>query len=205
MDSGQTDMQTGAQKGMPGGKEKNTIADYVGDMVSLETHIEEALDRQLGYVKDHPQALQAVQRFHTLVNANRDALKAHQSTVGSTAGNPIKEIGSNLLGKAAGMIDMIRTEGVSKALRDDYTAFNLAAMGYEMLHTTSHAMGDTKTMQLAEKGLRNHASMIQELNHLMPDIVIWELQKDGHTVDASVADSCRKEFDRIWKETAKTN
>ncbi len=35
-------------------KHEKTIADYVGDMVALESHIEEALDRQLAEVQDDP-------------------------------------------------------------------------------------------------------------------------------------------------------
>ncbi len=41
-------------------KHRTTIADYVGDMVAFESHIEEALDRQLTEVKDDPIAQDAV-------------------------------------------------------------------------------------------------------------------------------------------------
>ena len=37
-------------------KHRQTIADYVSDMAALESHIEEALDRQLIEVKDDPDA-----------------------------------------------------------------------------------------------------------------------------------------------------
>ena len=35
----------------------------------------------------------------------------------------------------------MRTEGISKALRDDYAAFSLAAISYSMLHTTHWGSG----------------------------------------------------------------
>jgi ferritin-like metal-binding protein YciE len=73
-------------------KHEQTIADYVGDMVALESHIEEALDRQLTETQDDPEARTAVQRFHDLVKQHRDTLKALQEQVGTTAGNPINEI-----------------------------------------------------------------------------------------------------------------
>jgi ferritin-like metal-binding protein YciE len=183
-------------------KSRKTLADWVGDMVALESHIEEALDRQRNEVTDHPQASQAVQRYHDMVKANRDTIRAYQDQLGKTGGSPIKEAGSALLGKAAGMIDRMRAEGVSKALRDDYTAFNLAAMGYEMLHTTSLALGHQETATLAERALRSYATAIQELNHLVPEVVVWELEKDGHQVRGGVTQQCRQTFDRIWKETA---
>src|SRR5215213_1898037 len=98
-------------------KHAQTIADYVGDMVALESHIEEALDRQLTETQDDPEARTAVQRFHDMVKQHRDTLKGLQEQVGTTAGNPIIAAGSTLLGKAAGVVDLVRTEGISKSLR----------------------------------------------------------------------------------------
>src|SRR5215210_2390886 len=123
-------------------KHAQTIADYVGDMVALESHIEEALDRQLTETQDDPEARAAAQRFHDMVKQHRNTLKDLQEQVGTTAGNPIIEVGSTLLGKAAGVIDLVRTEGISKSLRDDYAAFSLAAISYSMLHTTSLGLGN---------------------------------------------------------------
>src|SRR3954468_14562752 len=125
-------------------KHAQTIADYVGDMVALESHIEEALDRQLLKVQDDPDASAAVKRFHDLVKSHRDTLKGLQEQTGSTPGNPIKSAGSAILGKAAGVVDLIRTEGISKSLRDDYAAFSLAAISYSMLHTTALALGNQR-------------------------------------------------------------
>jgi ferritin-like metal-binding protein YciE len=187
-------------------KNQQTIADYVGDMVALESHIEEALDRQLEMADQHPEAGAAIQRFHDMVKANRDALKAHQEQTGTTAGNPIIAAGSTVLGVAAGLIDKIRTEGVSKALRDDYTAFNHACIGYTMLHVTALALGDQTTATLAERGLRGHASAVQEINHIMADVVVWELQKDDHQLaNPNAAAENRRTVDQVWKQTDKSN
>ena len=183
-----------------------TIADWLGDMVALESHIEEALDRQIAVVKDSPHAAPAVQRFHDMVKANRDTMKAHMEETGSTAGNPVIEAGAAVLGKAAGLIDKIRSEGVSKSLRDDYTAFNHAAMAYTMLHVTALALGDRATATLAEKGLRGYAGAVQEINHLIGDVVIWELEKDGHLItDINAAGQNREAVDAIWKATDKSS
>lgn len=187
-------------------KSQKTIADYLGDMVALTSHIEEALDRQLEMSKESPVAGPAVQRFHDMVKANRDELQKYQEEVGTTAGNPIIEAGSAVLGVAAGLIDKIRTEGVSKALRDDYTAFNHACIGYTMLHVTALALGDQRTATMAEKGLRGFASAVQEINHIMADVVIWELEKDGHTIaNPNAATENRQTVDKVWKQTEKSN
>jgi ferritin-like metal-binding protein YciE len=180
-------------------KHRQTIADYVGDMAALESHIEEALDRQLTEVKDDPVALAAVRDFHDMVKRHRDTLKAMEEESGKTIGTPIKEAGAALFGKAAGIIDLLRTEGISKGLRDDYAAFSLAAISYSMLHTTATALGDSRVASLAERHLRDHADAIMRINEIMPGVVIRELEKDGHRADNAAVEATREAVLRSWQ------
>ena len=182
-------------------KNKKTLNDWIGDMVALESHIEEAMDRQLKETKDDPIAGPAVQGFHDMVRGQRDAMKALQDEMGKTAGSPLKQVGSALLGKAAGLIDQIRAEGLSKMMRDDYTAFNLAAIGYTMLHTTAVALGDQRVAGIAERHLTGYAGAIQRINHIISDVVVAELVKDDHQVQGNAADETRRVVDKAWKET----
>lgn len=182
-------------------KHQKTIADYVGDMVALEAHIEEALDRQLTETKDDPAAHAAVQSFHDMVKRHRDHLRAMQEETGSTVGNPIKDAGAAILGKAAGIIDMVRTEGISKSLRDDYAAFSLAAISYSMLHTTANGLGDKKVANTAEEYLKDYAKAIIRINEVMPGVVARELEKDGHQVQSGAVEATRKIVDRSWESS----
>ena len=181
-------------------KHRQTIADYVGDMAALESHIEEALDRQLTEVKDDPMALAAVRDFHDMVKRHRDTLKAMEEETGKTIGTPIKEAGAAVFGKAAGIIDLLRTEGISKGLRDNYAAFSLAAISYSMLHTTSTALGDSRVAALAERHLRDHADAIMRINEIMPGVVIRELEKDGHRANSAAVLATREAVLRAWKQ-----
>ena len=180
-------------------KHQQTIADYVSDMAALESHIEEALDRQLTEVKDDQVALAAVRDFHDMVKEHRDTLKAMEEETGKTIGTPIKEAGAALVGKAAGIIDLVRTEGISKGLRDDYAAFSLAAISYSMLHTTATALGDGRVASLAERHLRDHADAIMRINEIMPEVVIRELEKDGHRADNAAVEATRQAVLRSWQ------
>jgi ferritin-like metal-binding protein YciE len=179
-------------------KQAQTIADYVGDMAALESHIEEALDRQLKETKDDPEANAAVQRFHDMVKTHRDSLKALQAKVGSTAGNPIKSAGSALLGKAAGVIDLVRSEGISKALRDDYAAFSFAAISYAMLHTTALGLGNRQVAEVAERYLTDYAGAIERINEIMPGVVERELAKDGHQPDPAAVKATNAMVAKAW-------
>ena len=186
-------------------KSKTTLADYLGDLISLEGHIEAALDHQKKEAQDDPTAGPLVNEFHDMVKSQRDALKAIQPEKGSTAGNPIAEFGSTVLGKAAGVIDRIRTEGVSKSLRDDYVAFNLAAISYTMLYTTSTALGDKQLADLSERHLTNYAAAIQKINQSIADVVVRELAKDNHDVQGDAASKTRSIVDTAWKSTDQSN
>jgi ferritin-like metal-binding protein YciE len=183
-------------------KSQKTLADYLGDLINVESHIESALDHQKNETKDDPTAGPLVQQFHDMVRGQRDALKAIQARKGSTAGNPIAEFGSNLLGKAAGLIDMVRTEGVSKSLRDDYVAFNWAAISYTMMHTTATALGDVELAGVAAHHLTSYAAAIQQINHAIPDVVVRELTKDDHSVQDSAAAKTSQVVDKAWKSTS---
>ena len=179
---------------------RQTIADYVSDMAALESHIEEALDRQQIEVKDDPVALAATRDFHDMVKQHRDTLKAMEEETGKTIGTPIKEAGATLIGKAAGIVNLLRSEGISKGLRDDYAAFSLAAISYSMLHTTATALGDSRVASLAERHLRDHADAIMRINDIMPGVVIRELEKDGHRADKAAGEATREAVLRAWQQ-----
>ena len=181
----------------------HTISDWLGDIVALESHVEEAMDRQLDLTSDDAALTAAVQRFHDTVRESKHRAEAYQQQYGSTAGNPIIKAGSNLLGKAAGMVDKMRHDSVSKALRDDYTAYNHVAIAYTMLHTTAMALDDGATQQFAEEGMTRYARMVQELNHLIPEAVVQDLrQEEGvQIVNENVVAACRSVIDNVWNST----
>jgi ferritin-like metal-binding protein YciE len=181
---------------------KDTLQTYVGDMHSLESHIEEALDSQLEKCKDHPKANMAVRRFHGTVRTQRDVMKAHLDELGGSTGGVLKSAVSSVFGVAAGVVDKVRPEAVSKCLRDDYTAFNLAAMGYHMLYGTALMLGFPKTAELAERHHRAYTDMVQDINQIILDVVAWELRKDGHKVDEQAMDRATQTMNQDWKATA---
>ena len=182
--------------------EQNTVQQYVGDMLALESHIEEALDGQLNEVEHEAEARALVQRFHDMVKAQREALRAHLTTIGGSESSPVKELVANLFGKAAGVIDNIRTKGVSKALRDDYTAFNHAAISYAMLHTTAHLLEDAETAGLAERHLRAYTRAIKDIEPIITRVVAAELREEGLQVQEQAVGHATETLRRVWQDTS---
>jgi ferritin-like metal-binding protein YciE len=179
-----------------------TIADWLGDIVALETHVEEAMDRQLDLKSTSTALTSAIKRFHDTVRDNKQRAVAYQKDYGSTAGNPVIKAGTNLLGKAAGMIDKMRNDAVSKALRDDYTAYNHVAIAYTMLHTTAMAFAYDATTHFAEAGLRSYTGMVMDIVDLMPEAVVLDLKdsEGSQVVNDQVVEGCRQTIENIWRE-----
>jgi ferritin-like metal-binding protein YciE len=182
-------------------KNRDEVQQYVGDMVALESHIEQAMDGQLKHEVEHAEAAAAIRRFHDMVKMQREALKGHLAKIGGSEPGPIKSAVATLFGVAAGAIDNVRTKAVSKMLRDDYTAFNHAAMGYSMLHVTAHALGEMETMEIADRHLRGYARAVQEINQLIPSVVVWELEKDDMAPNRQAIEHCTEAINRAWQES----
>ncbi|MCC6175493.1 MAG: DUF892 family protein [Chloroflexi bacterium] len=183
-------------------KSHDAIKAYVSDMYSLESHIEEALDSQLQKSAGNPKANAATRRFHSMVKSQRDEMKAHLAGLGGEAGGTLRNAISAVFGLAAGVVGKVRPEDVSKNLRDDYTAFNLAAMGYHMLYGTALMLGFYETAILAERHHRNYTDAIQDINQIILDVIAWELKRDGYTIDEKAMDSATNQMNEDWRTTA---
>lgn len=150
-------------------------------------------------MKKIPEAHAFVQKTEALLQNHMDKLEAHLESLGGSAAKPVKEAVTAVLGKAAGVIDNIRqNDKISANLRDDYTALNLTAMSYTMLHTTGLALKDQATANLAQKHLMDLTPLITQLNEMMPKIVAHELQDEGENVDPSVSTLAIQNTQKAW-------
>ena len=121
-----------------------------------------------------------------------------KSKLGGQATNPIKEVGASILGVAAGLIDKVRAEEVSKDLRDDYTALGLANVSYVMLITTAIACNDRQTADLAAKNLKENAQFVMDIGSLIPYVVVRDL-KDLTDLNENAVQEAREIYSSVWK------
>ena len=159
----------------------NELQQRVADMVILESQIEKALDQRLKEVQDHEEAAEAVKRFLTMVKDQREALQARLQNIGGSESDPIGAIAP--FSMTATPPDKGGTRAVSQALHAISTTFNHADFGYAMLHTVAHRFndraGEGNTADMAEEHRRSYADASQAIYQLIPDVVIWEMGKDG--------------------------
>jgi ferritin-like metal-binding protein YciE len=162
-------------------RDKNeAINSYIGDMLALEDHIEKAIKGQLTALKDYPDVVTELRQIHHQIEHHVADLRAlsDRRNAGGVA-EAVKRAGSAVAGAAAGLIDLVRSEGLPKNLRDDYTAFNLANIGYLMLHTTALALGDQEVADLGRQHFRDYAEAILRFDTLVPAAVVRYLQEEG--------------------------
>ena len=179
------------------------INSYITDMLALEEHIEKAIKGQLTDLKDYPEVLAALRDIHTKVEHHMSDLRAvsDQRKAGGVV-ESVKRAGSAVAGVAAGVIDLIRTEGLPKNLRDDYTAFSLANIGYVMLHTTALAFEDQEVADLAHQHLRDYTEAVIRLNRLIPAAVVRLLEQQGLPVRADIVSEVNSNVAEAWKQTS---
>lgn len=159
---------------------KEAIDSYITDMLALEQHIEKAIRGQLQDIKDDPEFVRELQPIHRKIEHHISDLKGLADRREATgAADLLKKAGSAVAGLAAGAIDLLRTEGLPKNLRDDYAAFSLAAIGYVMLHTTALALGEREVADLARQHFIDYAQVVTRLNAVVPEAVLRFLQREG--------------------------
>ncbi len=187
-----------------GGNERHSIQTYVSDMLALERHIAQPLQRQLAMddTLKYGDAFGAVKTINALVEAHVTALEGCLEQLGGHEASALKSAWASLLGVGAAAIDSARKTKVSKSLRDDYTALNLAAISYTMLHATAVGLGDTTTADLAKHHLADYARCVMQIVQIIPDVVLHELADDGEAVQAGAAELIRRETNEVWKSQA---
>lgn len=167
-----------------------TLGTYLTDMHALEKHLLEAFEKQLNLSQNTPEAHQVVQQLVSSTRQHIAALEQRASALGQSDGGvgaAVKSAVSGVLGVAAGVVDHLRPESVSKALRDSYTATNHAIIGYIMLQTTGVALNDTETATLAQRHLQDHVSNAQAIANVMPSLVVADLADDPGGVNQGAA------------------
>lgn len=179
---------------------QETLTQYVGDMLSLTKHIHEAVERQKkdDRVAADPQGSTLINRLDGVLEGHITALEAHLKTLGGDATSPVKEAVSSVAGVVAGLYDKVRTDPVSKMLRDDYTALSLGAMALTMLHTTGLALKDAATADLADSQLKNVTPIIVDISEYIPLVVVRELVDAGEVVDTSVGQEAVRNTQKAW-------
>jgi hypothetical protein len=151
------------------------LRDYTSDLHSLETHLFNAVKKQRtsDRVNDN-QAMELLNDLDRILRNQLNALSEQIERLGGGRKSDLKELLGSFAGLAAGLIDTVREDPVSKMLRDDYAALSMLATGYTMLHTHALALKDQEIADLAVKHLGEITPVITEISRVIPLVVARE-------------------------------
>ncbi len=183
-------------------KNTATLRMYVNDMITLQKHILEAVERQAEdeRVKNEAQTIELISKVKQTVSLQVDELQGQVERLGSQVGATVKQAISHTLGVLAGLYDKVRKDPVSRMLRDNYTALNLSSISYTMLHTTGLAFKDQAVADLALKHLEALTPLIIRHNEIVPNVVAAELLDDsGSAEEVAVSGVAVENTQQAWK------
>ena len=160
----------------------NRLQTQLAYMIALETAIEQRLEELIPEVSDHAEATALLTGFQTLSKDQRQALETRLHAIADNAlqmKDPATSFAANLLSEEGNY-------PVSRALQIIYTMFNQAVIGYSVLHPLSTRFLDSvliadegTSYHLSRQHTQNYVQAIQQITHLLHDVVIWELDQEG--------------------------
>ena len=179
---------------------QDTLQQYVSDMLAVERHLLPAFENQSedDRLADSPEAQRLVSKIEATIRSHINSLEQHLENQGGDPASPVKTAVTTALGAAATAIENMRTNPVSKNLRDDYTALNLAAIGYTMLHTTGHVLADEQTADLAASHLMDYTPLIIEINEVVPLVVVSELRDETEVLEMDAVGPAIERTQQAW-------
>jgi hypothetical protein len=181
------------------------IDSYITDMIALEEHMEKPFRQQGEDLRDKQRELAGELRtIHGLITqhiATLKSLRDRRSAGGEKrAAESVKRATSTVAGLGAAVIDFLRTEKLPKDLRDDYTAMNLATIGYLMLHTTALALGDREVAEVAQHHFSDYARATMQLQNMIPTAVVSFLQEEGLPAQTQVLHEVNRTIEQAWSQ-----
>ncbi len=169
--------------------EKETLRDYTTDLLTLETHLLNAVKKQKSSEK--VRIGEAIELLHVLdktLSVHTTVLEKKVKEMNGERKSKIKSKIGSFTGQIAGLVDTVREDPVSKMMRDDYCSLSMIAIGYTMLHTLALAANDKELAELSSGNLSDIAQLITETSRVVPVVVALETTDD------------EEKASKIWKE-----
>ncbi|PWN07310.1 hypothetical protein [Rhodohalobacter mucosus] len=176
------------------------LKDYTADLLTLETHLYNAVNKQrTSDQAGDADAMELLNSIDRILRSQIDALENQIDRLGGGRKSDLKELLGSFAGLAAGLIDSVRKDPVSKMLRDDYTALSMLATGYTMLHTHALGMDDQELAELSVNHLGEITPVITELSRVIPMVVARESTGLDKSTAEEIGRKAMEETQKMWR------
>ncbi len=162
-------------------QQSSTLRMYLNDMLAVEKDLSnatqgQATDENVGKLSEVSLLIQEIARTsEARVKTLESLSEQHDGKWGAV----VKEAVASAAGVLAGIYGKVRTHPVSRMLRDDHVALNVASIAYGMLYTTAVAFDDDKVAEASLEALNETASQVIRLATLIPGVVVGELATES--------------------------
>ena len=161
--------------------ERHLLQEYVSDLLALERHIREPIARQarLDVTPGNAVAMRIIARLDLMTDVHIEALQVQLRQLDGDAASRVGSALAVRTGFGTSAVDSIRSEKTSQRLRDNYAQLSLAAISYTILNTVAIGFGDGSAAALAKRHLTDVASVLVEINRILPGVILQELRDEG--------------------------
>jgi hypothetical protein len=188
----------------PEEQSENELQHHVADMLGLIHGIVSAFDTQLASsdLPRHQRAQALVSEARATLDGQAQALTDLLEELHWEGASMVKSAASSVGGRTAGIFGRMRTNEVSRMMRDDYTALSLASISYTMLHTTGLSLHNDAVAALAQRHLAELTPLVMRFGEVVPGVVVRELAREVLPVDVDVSREAVEHTRQAWVQAA---
>ena len=184
-------------------KHHDSLKQYVNDMIGLERDIANAIklqaeDERVERFKDLRSILDQVTRQS---EARLERLKILSDREDASFGAAVKESITAVTGTLAGIYGKMREHPVSRMVRDDIIALEVASVSYGMLLTLGLSIDHQECGDIAKQGIDEIPSLIIALTDLLPIVVGNELAADAPLVNPAAVQIAQTNIRDAWNNS----
>jgi hypothetical protein len=184
-------------------KHHDSLRQYVNDMIGLERDITNAIRLQAEdeRVKEYGELKLILDQIVQASEARLERLSNLSEQEQGSLGAAVKEGITAVTGTLAGIYGKLREHPVSRMVRDDIVALELASVGYGMLLTLGLSIGHEECAALALRGVQETPPLIVSLTNLLPLIVAEELAADAPLVNPAAVQVASASIRDAWNNS----
>ncbi|MES2920569.1 MAG: hypothetical protein V4819_03430 [Verrucomicrobiota bacterium] len=181
-------------------KHRDSLKQYVNDMIGLERDITNAVKLQADddRVRDFGTLKGLLDAVVQASEGRMEILKQLSDQEDGSLGGVVKEGITAVAGTLAGIYGKMREHPVSRMVRDDIIALDVTSVSYGMLLTLGLSIGHDECAALATRGIDETPPLIIALTDLLPMIVAEELAADAPLVNPAAVQVARARIRDSW-------
>jgi hypothetical protein len=174
---------------------------YVNDMLAVERDLAQAVRGQLEdeRIDRHAGLRDVLLDCVSGSEARAEILGKFAHGTGGVLGAAVKGTVMAVAGTLAGIYGRLRDHPVSRMVRDDIIALDVAVTGYGMLLTLGRCLDHKECIAFAQLALLGCPPLVARLDHVLPLVIAAELAEEAPLVNAAGAELAQDAIRQVWQ------